>query len=139
MRSLLAIFVIASCAKPPPPKPPAAEVDVSSPASFAGSWVMSDEMDFGYALVIAPTGQLVLTIDRGKMGRCEQKGMLEAGADPRTYRIAYTKNTCNPEVGGTPLEIKILSLTDSELALLITGDGTERRPTYTRDPKSAKQ
>jgi len=100
---------------------------------------MSDDMDFGYSLVIRPTGQLVLAIDRGKMGRCEQKGTLEAGADPRTYRIVYTKNTCNPDYGGTPMEIKIRSFTGSDLALVITGDGTERRPTYARDPKSTQQ
>jgi len=139
MRWVLAVLVISSCAKPPPPKPPAAELEVTGPASFAGSWVMSDDMDFGYTLVVRPAGQLVLTIDRGKMGRCEQKGTLAAGADARTYRIVYTKNTCNPDAGGTPMEIKILSFTGSALALLITGDGTERRPTYARDPKSAQQ
>ena len=138
MRWVLGCLVIASCAKPPPPKPPPAELEITGPASFAGSWVTDDDMDRGYNLVIDPAGKLVLTIDRGKMGRCEQKGTLEVGANPRTYRIVYTKNTCNPDYGGTPLEIKITSFTGAQLALVITGDGAERRPVYARDPKSVQ-
>ncbi|MBA3458121.1 MAG: hypothetical protein H0T42_33885 [Deltaproteobacteria bacterium] len=138
MRWVLACLVIASCAKPPPPKPAAAELEVTGPASFAGSWVTDDELDRGYTLVIDPAGALLLTIDRGKMGKCEQKGTLVTDGNPRWYRIVYTKNTCNPDYGGTPLEIKIASFTGTELALVITGDGAERRPVYTRDPKSAE-
>jgi len=138
MRWVLGCLVVVSCAKPPPPKPPPAELEISGPASFAGSWVTDDDMDRGYRLVIDQTGKLVLTIDRGKMGRCEQKGTLEAGADPRSYRIVYTKNTCDPQYGGSPLEIKIASFTGGALALVITGDGAERRPVYTRDPNSAQ-
>jgi hypothetical protein len=138
MRWVLGCLVVASCAKPPPPKPPQAELEITGPASFAGSWVTDDDMDRGYRLVIDQTGKLVLTIDRGKMGRCEQKGTLETGADPRSYRIVYTKNTCDPQYGGTPLEIKIASFTGAALALVITGDGAERRPVYTRDPNSVQ-
>ena len=138
MRWVMGCIVFASCAKPPPPKAPAAELEITGPASFAGSWVTDDDMDRGYNLVIDPTGKLVLTIDRGKMGRCEQKGTLEKGVDVRTYRIAYTKNTCDPQYGGTPLEIKIASFTGAALALVITGDGAERRPVYTRSPTSAQ-
>ena len=139
MRWVTGCIVFAACAKPPPPKPPPAELEITGPASFAGSWVTDDDMDRGYTLVIDLAGKLVLTIDRGKMGRCEQKGTLEKGADPRSYRIAYTKDTCNPPAAGpTPLAIKIVSFTGGALALVITGDGTERRPVYTRDPKSAQ-
>jgi hypothetical protein len=139
MRWVMGCIVFASCAKPPPPKPPPAELEITGPASFAGSWVTDDDMDRGYNLVIDPTGKLVLTIDRGKMGRCEQKGTLEQGADARTYRLAYTKDTCNPPAAApVPLDLKIASFTGAALALVITGDGAERRPVYTRDPKSAQ-
>jgi hypothetical protein len=135
---LAAAAVLASCSKAPPPKPPPAEREVTGPASFAGSWVMSDDLDWGYTLAIQPGGQLLLTIDRGKMGRCEQKGTLEPGADPRSYKIAYTKNTCSPEYGGTPLEIRVASFTGSALSLVMSGHGAERHPTYARDPKSVQ-
>jgi len=139
MRWVLVLLVIASCGSPPPPKAPDPEIEVAGPATFAGSWVTDGELDWGYNLAIDPQGRYLLTIDRGKMGKCEQKGVLAAGADPRSYSLVFTKNTCDPEAGGRTLAIKVASYTGTTLALVVTGDGVERRPTYTRDPKSAQQ
>ncbi len=111
---------------------------MTGPASFAGTWVTDGELDWGYTLVIDPQGRYLLTIDRGKMGRCEKKGVLAQGADPRSYSLAFTKNTCE-QVPTATLTIKIESFTGTELALVVTGDGTERRPIYKRDPKLAQQ
>lgn len=109
---------------------------VTGPASFAGSWVAADDLDWGYLLRIEGDGALLLTIDRGKMGRCEQRGVLQPGADARTYQLTYAKNTCNPDAGGTPLAVEVASFTGGALSLAITGDGTVQRRTYQRDPKS---
>lgn len=112
---------------------------MTGPASFAGAWVTDGELDWGYNLVIDAQGRYLLTIDRGKMGKCEQKGVLAQTADPKNYSIVFTKNTCDPERGGVTLAIKIESFTGSELALVVTGDGSERRPVYRRDPKLVQE
>ncbi len=123
------------CGKPPPPKPPPAELEITGPASFAGSWVTDGELDWYYALTLGADGRYVMTVDRGTMGRCEQKGMLQAASDPRAYQLVYEKNTCTPELGGGPFEAKVESFTGATLTLAI--DGVRR--TFARDPKSVEQ
>lgn len=139
MRWVIACVVLASCGGPPPPKAPDPQVDVAGPESFAGSWVTDGELDWGYNLVLDAQGRYHLTIDRGKMGKCEKKGMLAQTADTKNYSLTFSKNTCEPGVAGVTLTIRIESFTGSELALVVTGDGTERRPVYRRDPKSVQQ
>jgi len=138
MRWVLAAIVFASCGSPPPPKAPTPQVEVAGPASFAGSWVTDGELDWGYTLVIDPQGRYLLAIDRGKMGKCEKKGVLAQTSDPRNYSLVFTKNTCD-QTATPALAIKVESFTGDELALLVTGDGTERRPIYKRDPKLVQQ
>ncbi len=124
-----------ACAKPPPAKPVVRELDVTGTASFAGAWVADGAVDFYYALAIEPDGKLLMTIDRGKMGRCEQKGRLEPAGDPRSYRLVLEKNTCNPELGGGPFELAVSSFTGDHVTLGTGPDGAMERRTYARDPK----
>lgn len=137
MRWLACVVFMVACGGKPPPPPKAAELEVTGPASFAGSWVTADDLDWGYTLQVEPDGKLLLTIDRGKMGRCEQKGTLQPGANPRTYQIVYAKDTCNPDYGGTPLTLEIASFTGTVLTVAVTGAGKHTTRTYQRDPKSA--
>ncbi len=138
MRRLLAISFLAAaaCGGAPKPAPAAAELEVAGPASFAGTWVSADDLDFGYRLVLAPDGGYLLTIDRGKMGTCEQKGGLRAGDSPRTYQLAYAKDTCASEPGTGPAAVtfEVASYTGAGLTVALTADGTPLRRTYQRDP-----
>ena len=88
---------------------------------------MSDDMDFGYSLVIRPTGQLVLAIDRGKMGRCEQKGTMKPSS-PRVFQVTYTRGECNPQAVNIPLDMSVASFTGTSLTVVV---GDQKR-TYTR-------
>src|SRR5688572_27880023 len=90
--------VLPACGKPPPPRPPPAELEITGPASFAGSWVADDDLSWGYTLAVAPDSKIYLVIILGQVGRCDQKGVLQPGPDPRTYQVVYEKNTCTPEL-----------------------------------------
>lgn len=122
------------CGSKPTPKPPPAEMTIEGPASFAGRWVADDDLDFGYSLTVGADGAFVLSIDRGKLGRCEQKGTLAAGSDPRSYKIAFVKDTCDPEYSGGTIDIAIASFTGSALVVVTTFAGTAQRRTYARAP-----
>ena len=104
----------------------------------AGHWVTSDDMDWYYALVVDSTGALDLTVDRNKLGPCEQKGTVVAGSEPGTFQLTYTKNECNRDYAGASLVVKVPSFNGESLTLVITGEGTHETHTYKRDPKSAQ-
>lgn len=130
------LTVIASaCGSKPTPKPPPAQLAITGPASFAGRWVTDDDLDFGYSLQVSADGGYLLVVDRGKMGRCEQKGALVGTADPRRYQIAFVKDTCDPEYTGGTIEIAVASFTADELVLVTTFAGTPLRRTYARAPE----
>jgi hypothetical protein len=135
-RTAVAFAIVSACGSKPTPKPPPAELEITGPASFAGRWVADDDMDFGYSLEIGADGAFLLAIDRGKLGRCEQKGTLAAGTDARSYKIAFAKNTCDPEYAGGTIDIAIASFTGSALVVVTTFAGSALRRTYGRDPKS---
>lgn len=109
---------------------------MAGPASIAGTWVSADDLDFGYRLVLAPDGGYLLTIDRGKMGTCEQKGGLRGGASPRSYQLAYTRDTCAsvPGTGAAAVTLDVASYTGGALTVALTAEGTPLRRTYERDP-----
>jgi hypothetical protein len=94
-------------------------------------------MDWYYNLVVGADAKVVLTVDRGGMGPCEQKGVLQPGADARTYQLVYEKNTCTPDLGGGPFELEIQSFTGANLTVAVTANGVAQKRTYARDPKTA--
>ena len=118
MRPLLLALVLTSCAKPPPPKPPPAQLAADAVADLAGRWVASDDLDWGYSMTIAPTGEIDVWIDRGKMGRCEQKGTIVAQGN-RTFRVTYSRGECNPRAVNTPLALMVTSFTGEALTVVV--------------------
>ena len=125
------VVVVASCSKPPPPKPPPAERAADTVADIAGRWVANDEMDWGYSMTIEPAGVIDVWIDRGKLGRCEQKGSIERGAASRTFRIIYPRGECNPEAVNVPIELTVRSFTGDALAIAVA----DQTRTYQRAPE----
>lgn len=130
LSTLLGVIASCGCGSKPTPKPPPAELEITSPASFAGRWVADDDMAFGYALEIGADGAFLLTMDRGKLGKCEQKGTLAAGADTHHYKIAFEKNTCDRDYAGGTVDIVIESFTRGSLVVATTFAGTTTRRTY---------
>jgi hypothetical protein len=141
MRLLASALTIAalgvSCSHPPPPKRAAPELAITGIASVAGRWVADGNIDWGYALSIAADGAFVLAIDRDKLGRCEQKGTLVSGADPKTYQLTDVHDSCNRDAAGGPVEVRIASFTGEALELVVVADRLEERRRYQRDPKTA--
>jgi hypothetical protein len=137
MRRALPWILACACGHPAPPKPPPAERAVTTAADLAGSWVSSDDLDWGYRMTIGADGAIAVTIDRGKLGRCEQKGKLDAGGEAKTFTVTYAKNDCNRDYAGAQLVLKISSFTGDALAFALTGYGSEERHIYRRAPGAA--
>ena len=137
--SCLVVGVI-GCGHPaPPPTQTATELPVTGTATFAGSWVTSDDMDYGYRLVIATDGRFAVAVDRGKLGKCEQRGKLAAGADAKSYKLTLVTDSCSPTgAGGGSLAVTIPSYTGESLTLAYTVGANETRRTYQRDPKAKR-
>ena len=139
MRWLFACLAVAACGHAPPPKHVAAEVSVTGVATLAGTWVTNDDMDWGYRLVLVPDGRFALAIDRGKLGHCEQRGRLAQAADPRSYTLTLTKDSCTPNgATGGSLPISIASYTGEALTISYVVGGGETRRTYQRDPNAKR-
>jgi hypothetical protein len=138
--TFVAVAVVVACGHPAPPRPPPSELAVKLPADIAGTWVTSDDSDWGYRLTIDKAGALAQVVDRGKMGRCEQKGTLVVDeATPKQFQITYDKNECNRDYNGAALQIKVASFTGEMLTLVVTGYGSEERHVYKRAPAPAAQ
>jgi hypothetical protein len=122
-----------ACSKPPPPRPPPSELRADQVADVAGRWVTNDDLDWGYTMTIEPGGVIDVWIDRGKMGRCEQKGTIAAGGQ-RVFRVVYTRGECNPQVVNVPIDMTIASFTGESLTVVVA----EQRRTYRRAPDDAR-
>jgi hypothetical protein len=133
MRRIAFAVILVGCGHAPPPKPPPAEREVKATADLAGTWVTSDDLDWGYRMAIAADGAIDVVIDRNKLGRCEQKGTLEV-VGPNKFRVTYAKNECNRDYTGAALELGVTSFTGDELAIVVTGFGSEERHAYRRAP-----
>jgi hypothetical protein len=133
MRVLSMCVLAAACGHAPPPKPPPAELPVKTAADIAGTWVASDDMDWGYHLTIDKDGKLDQIIDRGRLGRCEQKGTL-APAAANELAITYSKNECNQQYDGGAVQMKVTSFTGDALAVTLVGYGIEERHAYKHAP-----
>lgn len=116
---LWAWLVLVACSKPPPPKPPPAERAAKNVADIAGRWVASDDMDWSYSMTIEPAGVIDVWIDRGKTGRCAQKGTIEPGSASGLFRVIYTRGECNPQAVNVPLELEIRSFTGDRLTVVV--------------------
>lgn len=123
------LAAVVACSKPPPAAPRPQERSAETVADIAGRWAANDELDWGYIMTIEAGGVIDVWIDRGKMGRCEQKGTISP-AGSRVFRVTYTRGECNPQAVGVPLEMNVASFTGDALTIVV---GDQRR-TYTRAP-----
>jgi hypothetical protein len=130
MRPFWPALVIAACGAPPKKVQGPVEMPAEKVADVAGTWVSSDDMDWGYKMTITAPSTIDVWIDRGKMGRCEQKGTL-APSSPRVFRVVYTIGDCNRQAVNIPIEMAVSSFTGTSLTVVV---GDQPR-TYTRAPQ----
>jgi hypothetical protein len=118
MRVLLAVVVgfVVGCGGAPAKKEAPKELPVERISDLAGRWVTSDEMDWSYEMTIDAKGGIDVWIDRGKMGRCEQKGTIIALSD-RLVRVIYTRGECNPQAVKVPVDMRVTSFTGQSLTV----------------------
>ncbi len=139
MRWSTLCVLVAACGSKPPPKHAPAQIPVNGTASIAGTWLANDEIDWFYRLSLVPDGRFALTIERGKMGTCEQRGVLTQGNGPSAFQLRLTKDSCAPD--GTPLGGELLlsvpSYTGDAMTIMYLVGNTQVRRSYTRDPKVA--
>jgi len=95
-------------------------------------------MDWGYRLVIDKSGALDQVIDRGKLGRCEQKGTL-AMTEPKKFTLQLAKNECNRQYDGGAIQFEVTSFTGDALAIGLVGYGTKEKHAYKRAPDNTPQ
>jgi hypothetical protein len=122
--------LLMACSSPPPPKAPPAERAANQVADIAGRWVTSDEMDNGYSMTIDASGAIDVWIDRGKTGRCEQKGTIKSGSASGVFEVTYTRGECNPQAVGVPIAMKVTSFTGDALTVSVA----DQSRTYQRGP-----
>src|SRR6478736_1443254 len=128
---LALVLLLVGCGPPPVHKTPPKELPADSLGDIAGRWVTSDDMDVGYSMTIDDKGGIDVWIDRGKMGRCEQKGTI-AAAQNRSFRVVYKIADCVPQSAGAPIDMKVPSFTGDSLTVVVG----EQSRTYTRAPES---
>jgi len=130
MRRIWPCLVLAACGGGQHKNPGPVELPAEKVADVAGVWVASDDMDWGYKMTITAPSTIDVWIDRGKMGRCEQKGTM-ASSSPRVFRVTYTHGECNPQAVNIPIDMAISSFTGASLTVVV---GDQKR-TYTRAPQ----
>lgn len=113
-------------------KEPPKELPVERIGDLTGRWVSSDEMDWSYEMTIDSKGGIDVWIDRGKMGRCEQKGTIVALAD-RLVRVIYTRGECNPQAVKVPVDMRVTSFTGESLTVEVASQAR----TYQRAPDAS--
>jgi hypothetical protein len=130
MRRIWPVVVLAACGGGQKKQQAAAELPAEKVGDVAGTWVASDDMDWGYKMTITAPSTIDVWIDRGKMGRCEQKGTLKPSS-PRVFQVTYTRGECNPQAVNVPIDMSIASFTGSSLTVVV---GDQKR-VYTRAPQ----
>jgi hypothetical protein len=126
----------AACGHAPPPAPKATEQAVSSIGDIAGEWVADDAMDWGYKLTIEPSGAIDAWMDRGKIGRCKQKGQAVA-AGPKAFAVTYSLEECHRDAHRSPdapirSKLEVTSFTGKDLSVVVTFENAVERRTYHR-------
>lgn len=127
---LAPVALVLACSTPRPASPTRQELPADTVEHVAGRWVAQDNLDWGYTMTIESRGVIDVWIDRGKMGRCEQRGTIEQGPVGRLFRIVYTRGECNPQAVGLPLELTVESFTGTTLTVVVS----DQQRTYTRAP-----
>ncbi|HUS29291.1 MAG TPA: hypothetical protein VMZ53_12320 [Kofleriaceae bacterium] len=133
---LVVVGFVVGCGGAPARQAPPKELPVERIGDLAGRWVTSDDMDWSYEMTIDTKGGIDVWIDRGKMGRCEQKGTIVALAD-RLVRVIYTRGECNPQAVKVPIDMKVTSFTGQSLTVEVANQAR----TYQRasDDSDGKQ
>jgi hypothetical protein len=130
MRAIWPCVALAACGGTSKKVQGPVEMPAEKVADVAGTWVTSDEMDWGYKMTITAPSTIDVWIDRGKMGRCEQKGTM-APSSPRVFRVVYSRGECNPQAVNIPIDMSVASFTGGRLTIVV---GDQKR-TYTRAPE----
>ena len=130
MRRIWPLIVLAACGGSQKKQQGPVEMPAEKVADVAGVWVTSDDMDWGYKMTITAPSTIDVWIDRGKMGRCEQKGTLKASS-PRVFQVTYTVGECNRQAVNIPIDMSIASFTGTSLTVVV---GDQKR-VYTRAPQ----
>ena len=129
MRRIWPLVALAACGGGQKKQQAAAELPAEKVGDVAGTWVASDDMDWGYKMTITAPSTIDVWIDRNKLGRCEQKGTI-AASSPRVFRVTYTRGECNPQAVNVPIDMSIASFTGGQLTVVV---GDQKR-TYQRSP-----
>jgi len=127
MRRIWPLVALAACGGSQKQQQGPVELPATQVADLAGTWVASDDMDWGYKMTISAPATIDVWIDRGKMGRCEQKGTMKPSS-PRVFQVTYTRGECNPQAVNIPLDMSVASFTGTSLTVVV---GDQKR-TYTR-------
>ncbi len=118
MRRFWLLMALAACGGGQKKQQGPVELSAEKVADLAGTWVASDDMDWGYKMTIAAPSTIDVWIDRGKMGRCEQKGTMKPSS-PRVFQVTYTRGECNPQAVGIPIDMSIASFTGTSLTVVV--------------------
>ncbi len=124
------------CHHAPPLRPPAAERPLTKPGDLAGSWVTSDDLDWGYQLTFDAAGKMTQTIERARMGKCVQDAQLVAGPVPRQFTFAWKHDACDEGGPGAARTLEVVSFTADQLDIIVRGGVGPLHRRYTPDPKA---
>jgi hypothetical protein len=136
---LVALVSAIACSHPPPPPLPTAEKPVAVFADVAGHWVTSDDLDWSYALALGADGDFRLTLDRGKIGRCEVHAKLVQAAVAPKFELEVALDECHRDRAAGPIVVAFPSFTGTALTVELTDAGQTDRHTFTRAPAPSMQ
>ena len=139
MRWVIACLLVAACSHPPPPKAEGSgEEPVTGVETLAGTWLTNDDMDWLYRLTIVPDGRFVMSVERGKMGPCEQRGTVAHYGEGASFMLTLTRDSCSKGEGGQ-LPFTIPSFTGDAMTLAYKVGTAKTKRFYTRDPKAPRR
>lgn len=133
----LVICLLVACSHPPPPKPVAVEQPVKDFGDVAGEWTTSDDLDWGYFLMIEGD-DFSLTVDRGKLGRCTQHATLIRGSTAPKFELEVVTDECHRDRAVGPLFVTFPSFTGKTLTVDEIDGNQHERHTYTVAPHTCR-
>ncbi len=107
-------------------------------SDVANEWTSSDDLDWGYFLKIQPDGELYLTIDRGKLGRCVQHATLVRGSTGPKFELEVVTDECHRDRAAGPLFVTFPSFTGKTLTVEEIDGNQHERHTYTVAPHTCR-
>jgi hypothetical protein len=96
----------------------------------AGEWAASDDLDFGYRLTLAASGDFVLATDRGKLGTCVLHGHTIVGTAAPKFELEISLDECHRERAAGMIHVAFPSFTGRELVVELTDGGEVTRRTF---------